>query len=275
MDEETLKRVQMTVNEILTVIDKFCRKYAIPYYLFYGSELGAVRHHGFIPWDDDADIIMFRKDYDRFRELWLQNPVEGYFFQDVETDKGYNMKFAKIRKKNTAFAEVQNKALNMHHGIFVDIFVLDDYVKNGFLRRVTELITMFDFNAKRRYVPEHAGRYLYRVTNQVFKNDKIRNWWYQKVFPKLKKDDTMCSDILSFTFSHKYDFKREWLGTPQYVDYDGFQLPVPENTHETLKVCYGDYMTPPPEERQISTHKPYYLSFDHEYHPGLKEDKDV
>ncbi len=275
MDEETLKRVQQTVNEILLVIDGFCRKYGIPYYLFYGSELGAVRHHGFIPWDDDADIIMFRRDYDRFRELWLKNPVEGYFFQDVETDKGYNMKFAKIRKKNTAFAEVQNKALNMHHGIFVDIFVLDDYVKNGFLRRMTELITMFDFNAKRKYIPEHAGRYLYRVTNQVFKNDKIRNWWYKKVFPKLKKDDTMCSDILSFTFSHKYDFKREWLGTPQYVDYDGFRLPVPANTHETLKVCYGDYMTPPPEGRQISTHKPYYLSFDHEYHPNLKEGKDV
>ena len=77
MDEETLKRVQQTVNEILLVIDGFCRKYGIPYYLFYGSELGAVRHHGFIPWDDDADIIMFRRDYDRFRELWLKNPAKA------------------------------------------------------------------------------------------------------------------------------------------------------------------------------------------------------
>lgn len=268
MDEETLKRVQQTVNEILLVIDEFCRRFETPYYLFYGSELGAVRHHGFIPWDDDADIVMFRKDFERFRKLWLENPVEGYFFQDMETDGGYSVKFAKIRKNNTAFAEDRVKDVKMHHGIFVDIFVLDDYVKNRFFRRVTELITMFDGVAAKRYLPSHKGRYLYRVTNRIFKSGKLCKWWYQTVFPRLKKDDSMCSDILSFTLRRSYDFKREWLGTPQYVAYDGFMLPVPENTHETLKACYGDYMTPPPLKQRESTHKLYYLSFDHEYHPG-------
>ena len=81
----------------------------------------------------------------------------------------------------------------------------------------------------------------------------------------------MCSDIISFTFNHKYDFKKEWLGTPQYTEYDGRMLPVPENTHETLKACYGDYMTPPPEEARESTHRLHFLSFEEEYHPGEKE----
>ncbi len=77
----------------------------------------------------------------------------------------------------------------------------------------------------------------------------------------------MCSDIASFTCSNRYDFKREWLGTPQYVPYDDIQLPIPENAAACLKVCYGDFMTPPPPEQQISRHKLYYLSFDREYHP--------
>ena len=271
MDAVTLKKVQETVNEILFTLDDFCRANDVKYYLFYGSELGAVRHHGFIPWDNDADVVMFREDYERFKKLWQENPVPGYFFQDEYTDKGYTMKFAKIRKNNTAFAEIRNKDADMHHGIFVDIFILDDYVKSNFWRRVTELITLFGVNAQKGYVPPHSGKYLYTVTNFIFKNGKIFDFWYKKVFPKLKKDEAMCSDIISFTFNHKYDFKKEWLGTPQYVEYDGKMLPVPENTHETLKACYGDYMTPPPEDARESTHRLHFLSFEEEYHPDKKE----
>ncbi len=271
--DNTLKRVQETVNEILFKIDDFCTENEISYYLFYGSELGAVRHHGFIPWDNDADIAMFRKDFNRFKECWLKNPPEGYFFQDEYTDKGYCMKYAKIRKNNTAFAEVRNKDTDMHHGIFVDIFILDDYVKNKFLRRITEMITMFDINAKKQYLPEHSGKYLYKITNFIFKSGRIFNFWYDKIFDKLKKDEKMCSDIISFTFKKQYDFKREWLGVPVRINYDGRMLPVPQNTHETLKACYGDYMTPPPEDKRDSTHILHFLSFEEEYHPDKKEDQ--
>ncbi len=142
----------------------------------------------------------------------------------------------------------------MHHGMFVDIFVLDDYVKNAFLRRiVTEYITMFDYNAERQYLPENKkARAVYRLTNRLFKSGKIFRWWYGRVFPKLKKDETMCSDIASFTNSHRYDFKREWFGTPRYVDYDEFSFPIPQDAGACLTVCYGDYMTPPPPEQQVS-----------------------
>lgn len=269
MEGETLKRVQRTVDEILLVIDRQAKACGVPYYLFYGSALGAVRHHGFIPWDDDADIVMFRRDFEKLRAYWAAHPVDGYFYQDVTTDPGYTIKITKIRKNGTAFVEPQIKDLNMHHGMFVDIFVLDDYVKNRFLRRLTEYITMFDYNATRQYLPQaKVSRQVYRLTNRIFRNGRIFQWWYRSVFPKLKKDDSMCSDIASFTCSNRYDFKREWLGTPQYVQYDDIQLPIPENAAECLKVCYGDFMTPPPPEQQVSRHKLYYLSFDCEYHPA-------
>ena len=80
----------------------------------------------------------------------------------------------------------------------------------------------------------------------------------------------MCSDIASFTLSARYDFKREWLGTPRYVPFDSYSFPIPADADKCLTVCYGDYMTPPPPEEQVSRHKLYRLSFDQAYHPGEK-----
>ena len=228
---------------------------------------------GFIPWDDDIDLILFRKDFEKFREEWKKDPPEGYFYQDGETDPNYKVKITKIRKNGTALVEEPAKDVEMHHGVWVDLFVLDDYVKNSFLRRVGELITMFDYNAVRDYRPVGRRGALYAVTNRIFRKGGIYRWWYQKVYPKLKKDPAMCSDITSFTFSHKYDFRREWLGTPQYLPFEGVLLPVPADTDATLKACYGDYMTPPPPEQQVSNHHPYYFSPDRDYHPGMDVEK--
>lgn len=270
---EEVRAVQEIGLEILKTIDRFCREKGITYYLFYGTELGAVRHMGFIPWDDDIDLILFRKDFEKFREEWKKDPPEGYFYQDGETDPNYKVKITKIRKNGTALVEEPAKDVEMHHGVWVDLFVLDDYVENGFLRRVGELITLFDYNASRNYRPGGRRGALYAVTNRIFRKGGIYRWWYKKVFPKLKKDPEWCSDITSFTFSRKYDFKKAWLGKPKYLPFEGVGLPVPADTDATLRVCYGDYMTPPPPEQQVSNHHPYYFSPDRDYHPGMEVGK--
>lgn len=270
---EEVRAVQEIGLEILKTIDRFCREKGITYYLFYGTELGAVRHMGFIPWDDDIDLILFRKDFEKFREEWKKDPPEGYFYQDGETDPNYKVKITKVRKNGTALVEEPAKDVEMHHGVWVDLFVLDDYVENGFLRRVGELITLFDYNASRNYRPAGKRGALYAVTNRIFRKGGIYRWWYKKVFPKLKKDPEWCSDITSFTFSRKYDFKKAWLGKPKYLPFEGVELPVPADTDATLKACYGDYMTPPPPEKQVSNHHPYYFSPDGEYHPGMEVGK--
>ena len=269
MAEDLTRALQAQGLDILLQIDKICQKYSIPYYLFYGTELGAVRHGGYIPWDDDVDIVLYRKDFEAFKEAWQKEKPAGYFYQDTETDPGYRLKITKIRKDGTALVEPKFKDVQMHHGIWVDLFPLDDYVKNGFLRRIGELVAMFDDNAVRDYLPGGVRNLLYGITNRIFRSGKIYRWWFRKVFPKLKKDDSMCSDINSFTFSHRYDFKREWLGKGKRVPFEGEMLPVSEQSDATLKVCYGDYMTLPPKEKQVSNHHPYYFSPDREYHPGM------
>ena len=269
MAAEDVKAVQRLGLEIMQVIDRFCEEHQVRYYLFYGTELGAVRHQGFIPWDDDVDLILFREDFEKFRREWLANPPEGYFYQDGETDPNYKVKITKIRKDGTALVEYPSRNNDIHHGVWVDLFVLDDYVKNSFLRRAGELITMFDYNASRGYRPAGKRQLLYRLTNRLFKSGRIFRWWYRSVFPKLKKDPGMCSDITSFTLSRRYDFRRDWLGEPRRVPFEGVLLPVPADTDATLKVCYGDYMTLPPKEKQQSNHHPYYFSEHGEYHPGM------
>lgn len=269
MTEDLTRSLQMQGLDILLQIDKICRKYNISYYLFYGTELGAIRHGGFIPWDDDVDIVLYRKDFEALKAAWQEEKPAGYFYQDSETDPGYRLKITKIRKDGTALVEPKFKDVEMHHGIWVDLFPLDDYVKNGFLRRIGELIAMFDYNAVRDHRPGGARGILYRVTNRLFRSGKIYRWWFGKVFPRLKKDDSMCSDINSFTFSHRYDFKRAWLGKGKRVPFEGEMLPVSEQSDATLQVCYGDYMTLPPEEKRVSNHHPYYFSANGEYHPGM------
>ncbi len=116
MEPETLKRVQHTVEEILLVIDAQAKACGVPYYLFYGSALGAVRHHGFIPWDDDADIVLFRKDFEKLRATGMAHPVDGYFYQDTSTDPGYHIKITKIRKGTPPMSNRRSKTVRCTTG---------------------------------------------------------------------------------------------------------------------------------------------------------------
>lgn len=120
-----IRPLQMVCLEILKEIDRICTKYNIQYWLEGGSMLGAVRHHGFIPWDDDLDIAMFREDYERFLKIAQKELKPEYFLQTHEIEREYPLFFAKVRKNNTYIEEECFLSLNFHKGIFVDIFPVD------------------------------------------------------------------------------------------------------------------------------------------------------
>ena len=121
----SIKDVQIVCLEILKEIDRICKQNGILYWMEGGSMLGAVRHHGFIPWDDDLDIAMFRDDYNRFLEIASKELKENYFLQTHQTDPEYPLFYAKVRKNNTFIDERSYQDLNIHKGIFVDIFPVD------------------------------------------------------------------------------------------------------------------------------------------------------
>ena len=127
LDSKTLKKLHDVELEILQEIIRICKKYDIKYYLAGGTLLGAVRHKGFIPWDDDLDIGMLREDYDKFMKYGIKEIDDKYFIHCDKTDPNYWLPFIKVRKNSTTFVEeLLNKKEVLHNGIFVDIFPMDN-----------------------------------------------------------------------------------------------------------------------------------------------------
>lgn len=125
-----IKQVQAIELEILLEVDRICRKHRISYFLDSGTALGAVRHKGFIPWDDDIDIGMLRDDYERFLSVAQEEMGQDYFLQTYRTD-GTPIMFAKVRKTGTTFVEFRLRKFPINHGLFIDIFPYDYLPQEG------------------------------------------------------------------------------------------------------------------------------------------------
>lgn len=128
VDEKTLRKAQLKMVDILIEFDKLCIKYDIKYWISYGTLLGAVRHKGFIPWDDDCDICMMRADYNRFMKIAIKELPDNLILQNRKIDPNYPENMTKIRMKNTKYIEHgESENEKYHQGLFIDIFVFDYY----------------------------------------------------------------------------------------------------------------------------------------------------
>ena len=128
INEKTLKDAQKIMLEILIEVDRICMKNNIEYWLADGTLLGAVRHRGFIPWDDDIDICMLKEEYNKFLEIAPKELKEKFFLQTSKYDKNYNFLYPKIRDRNSIFIEkYDSNQEKFHQGLNLDIFVMDRY----------------------------------------------------------------------------------------------------------------------------------------------------
>ena len=133
-DEKTLKHLQSLELMILKEFIKICEENNLTYYMYAGSLLGSIRHQGFIPWDDDLDVVMFRDDFDKFKEIFISNPHEKLTLLSNETEEDYFHLLSKLMLKDTLFEEEWVNQVNFSIGINMDIFVLDDLSNNKFVR---------------------------------------------------------------------------------------------------------------------------------------------
>ena len=144
MQEKDLKRLHDTLVEILDYIVAICEEHKLTYMLLYGTFLGAHRHGGFIPWDDDLDIAMPRDDYEKLIKILNKKKSELYELQYEKNEKKYYLQFVKIRKKGTTFIEEIAKGMYDNNGIFIDIIPLDFAKdKNSFTHKMRLLITTY------------------------------------------------------------------------------------------------------------------------------------
>lgn len=258
-DRILFQRLHDVEVELMDEFVRICDKYGLTYFLYGGTLLGAVRHKGFIPWDDDVDILMPRKDYDRFAELCKTDLDDKYFYQSYETDGVMPFLFAKLRKNNTRVSEEKFEGKDMHQGIYIDIMPLDYFPEiDGFKRRA--LLAKFNAihaacQSRRIYTSSKLNKLRFKYYRRMPQEKlmRIRDDFIKNAAGG-KKTSLVCSFGSHYRPIIRRVFPAKWFvddGTK--MEFEGKMYKVPAGWHEYLVHLYGEnYMEwPPISERAI------------------------
>lgn len=266
--QEKLRQLQLTQLEILKVIDSFCKKNSLHYSLYAGTLLGAVRHQGFIPWDDDLDICMARDEYNRFIELWRENPPNGFIIQNKETDRTFPQSFTKIRKDHTSFLQKGEVKGDYHQGIFVDVFPIDR-MPAGKLNR-----TLFVWNClkyqllTREFIPP-KGSLLQKFISQLLlfftpasKRMEKRDLLLRKIC-RNNSDKNLNAVAIEIPRTIVSALPSNFMDDFITMKFEDAEFMCSAISREYLTVKFGDYMQLPPESEREWRHHPIILDFEH------------
>lgn len=267
---EQFRKMQLTELEMLEEFDSICRKHNIDYVLFGGSLLGAIRHKGYIPWDDDADIGMLREDYDAFKKVAHEMNPDICYFQDHDTDKEYRWGYGKLRRTNTIYVRIGQEHLKAKTGIFVDVFPMDDVpintigqiiqdIKLYCLRKIlwSEVAKKNSKGIKKiwfTFLSKIPSKYIFKIYNKYAKRSK-----------KTSKNRVRC---LSFPATGtlyrknpiklRYSMPKEWFTDRVEYEFEGKKFYSSRDFDAVLSYIYGDYMKLPPEEMR-KQHSPFSI----------------
>jgi len=255
-----IREIQQMELGIMEYIHEICQKIGVKYFLAYGSLIGAVRHKGFIPWDDDMDICMLREDYEKLQDYLISNPDERYEVMSYKNNLNYVYPFMKVQDNQTYLLE-EDVRIDSNMGIYVDIFPVDGYEDDSvFKDKMTRLIkkrqlscytfkgitnTKSLLNSLIRYISviifyfTNTNKYI-RGIDELAKSRKVLD--YEEV------------DYLIYKDMNKPVWRREWLEQVTTGTFEGKKFTIPKKYHEILTSDYGDYMQLPPVEQRVSHH---------------------
>lgn len=270
MNDDVLHQLWSAEQMILDEIHRICSENSLKYSLAYGTLLGAVRHAGFIPWDDDIDILMPREDYDRFISIFDQVAGPDYVLVTDENSPDYNNNFAKVKKDHTAFIQSEaQKTRSFHKGIFVDVFPMDRRAPKG----LTDKIQFFAFALNLLYnrgYSSGAGGVLglgervllgmvpkkhYRKTS-AFAGRISRRWNGRKGAELVAPNRLECS---------RFFYPADAFDRLTTMQFNGKEYSAFQDYDTILRIEFGDYMTLPPEDERVWRHHPLLIDFEHNY----------
>ena len=252
----TLQQHQQALAGMLRELDRVCRKHGIAYQLFAGTALGAVRHKGFIPWDDDLDVVMLREDYDRFLALAPAELDGEKFFLQQEFSRHWPMFFSMLRLNNTACLEKYHpKDPEEHEGVYVDIFPCDNACNSPLGRKLQFLaskVVIAKSLDKRGYDTDSGKKKLFMALCRLLPRAP-----FLALTQNRKGRDSQWVHVFLGASSklEKSVFPRRWIAECVEADFEGGRYPVSAHYDDLLTVLYGDYRTLPPEsERTCKVH---------------------
>ena len=244
-DGSILRQHQLKMLDILIIIDRICKKHGIKYWISDGTLLGAVRHGGFIPWDDDLDIQMMRKDFKHFIKIISEELPENLALQTHKTDKGYVAPYAKIRELHSTITEFHSNDVNYKYkGIYIDVFPLE---------RCSKIFTRIaDFMHTHLYKVSHVrgGQMRYAYVDSIFKITKGIYSLFRgidSIFVKSGK----CTFTYGSCFGY-HNFVDEDIMPLSTIEFEGYTFNAPHVPETVLKKQYGNYMDLPAEEDRMT-----------------------
>lgn len=262
-----LRKLQMTQLEILCEVKRVCKEQNISFFLYGGTLLGAIRHKGFIPWDDDLDIGMLRTDYERFIRVAPKMLKPKYVIQTWKNDQGYGWPFMKVHKRGTICKEIISADVNKISGIYIDIFPLDTFPDEEEKQKAQgkrieyfRYLSLMKCGYKQwnvggsRSVKKYIQYSPFRILTRFYSKDKIieeyEKWatkynscpQYARLFPQsIRHYGTLAVPRLDFERTVPVLFENE-------------EFPAPLGYENYLVSAYGDYMTPPPPDERANRH---------------------
>ena len=279
MNENEIIEYKKKTKEILKSFIKVCNQLNLRYFAGYGTLLGVVRHGGFIPWDDDIDVIMPRKDYEIFLKEGVKHLPKNLFLQNKESEKGYILNFSKLRDVNTTLVEKEYEKYDMKHGIFIDIFPLDGYKKG--------VNKYFDLRVKKLAFEQPSG-----IKGAFKKVTNISQSIILKVGPvigtyvdlerTIKKMDEQAKKIPFDEAEEICDYAGSFYITPtpksvfkygKKMKFEDIEISVPYDCDTYLKLLYGDYMKLPPENERKPHHNFLIVDTKNPYTKYMKKNK--
>ena len=260
---EDFRKLQLLELDLLIELDRICKLNNITYQIWGGTQLGAVRHKGFIPWDDDADVVMLREEYEKFRKVADQLNPNICFFQDHDNDPEYRWQYGKLRRSGTKYIRLGQEHIKCKTGVFVDVFPLDDVP----LSTVGQMFQDFHCFFLRKILWSEVGKnnekgllkVWYTLLSKiplgfVFKHIE----WYAKRSKNCtpNKVRTLCyTSIGKLYYKHpikeRYGMPKEWFRRTKTFEFEKKNLVGLQDYDDYLKFSFGNYMELPPEKERV------------------------
>lgn len=280
MDDTFLPKYKQKVFGIAKAFDAFCTKHELRYFALAGTCIGAIRHKGIIPWDDDMDFGMPRNDYERFLTLAESVMSKDYYVISARTDKNYYNSIAKMCDANTTLWESPQCQCTI--GAFIDIFPLDGLPNTS----EEERVSYFNNYLKLRNAAEGVALQsnIKALLSSIKHKDvkRLQRIYYNWKYRLLNRPNDLFSKCDDYLLQYPYEDSEyvAYFGTFRgakvisskkcfssyiYMPFEDFQVRVPVGYDEYLRNAYGDYMKFPPENKRVLNHSHYFFDFEKRY----------
>lgn len=262
MERELLRKVQLTQLEIANEIKRVCDENGLRFFLTDGTMLGAVRHQGFIPWDDDMDVGMVRSDYEKFCQIAPEKLKPEFCIQSWYTDSKYSLPFAKVRKRNTVYQEDKSSFLK-ENGFYVDVFPFDHAYEDS--QKQNKLIKQLCHIARTKlmkggYQPwvqenginwvKRIGYIAYQVKALFYSNERLAQQ-YDRLVKSVPASGTVYEQA---GLSYATYYPAEMFDQLAVYSFENVDFPGVKDYDQYLTISYGDYMQLPPEDQRENRH---------------------